>query len=62
MAMAMATPGESFSLGLKKRISHKNSYISIKIIRDTETLVALTYSMTNRCEAIIAADGDATKY
>ena len=25
--------------------------------RDTETLAALTYSMANRCEAIIAADG-----
>ena len=28
----------------------------------TETLAALTYSMANRCEVIIAADGDATKY
>ena len=27
------------------------------LARDTETLAALTYSMTNRCEAIIAANG-----
>ena len=32
------------------------------LARDTETLAALTYSMANRCEAIIAANGDATKY
>ena len=30
--------------------------------RDTETLAALTYSMANRCEAIIAADGGCKKY
>ena len=29
----------------------------IILARDTETLVALTYSMANRCEAIIATDG-----
>ena len=27
------------------------------LARDTENLAALTYSMANRCEAIIAADG-----
>ena len=31
------------------------------MIRDTETLAALTYSMANRYEAIIAADCNATK-
>lgn len=32
------------------------------LARDTETLAALTYKMANRCEVIIAADGDAPKY
>ena len=30
--------------------------------RDIDTMAALTYSMAIKCEAIIAADGDATKY
>ena len=47
---------KTYRVGHKIRTSlYKLAWINLA--RDTETLAALTYSMANRCEAIIAADG-----